>query len=154
MAFRCHGDPSPADISFVFASDKDRHTGELHTNFKISASGETLVLTDSNGTIIDRVTVPASAVDISYARIGDGGAVWGLQIPSPGTMNSGNNDRSDGRTPLSHPPAADSILQLSLCRLPPATARSSTRSMAVSRIRPQHDTPDPLLSTPPGSSAP
>ena len=73
----------------VFASDKNRQTPQLHTNFKISASGETLVLTDSNGVVIDRVAVPVSATDISYARTTDGGPLWGFQTPTPGSANTG-----------------------------------------------------------------
>jgi hypothetical protein len=73
----------------VFASDKDRHGAYLHTNFKISASGETIVLTESSGKIIDRIAVPASATDISYARLADGGAAWGFQKPTPGAKNAG-----------------------------------------------------------------
>jgi hypothetical protein len=73
----------------VFASDKDRHDAHLHTNFKISASGETLVLTDSSGVILDRVAVPASATDISYARTTDAGPLWGFQKPTPGSKNTG-----------------------------------------------------------------
>ncbi len=74
----------------VFASDKNRHGAQLHTNFKISASGETLVLTGSNGVILDRIAVPACATDISYARITDAGAAWGFQIPTPGLKNTGS----------------------------------------------------------------
>jgi hypothetical protein len=73
----------------VFASDKNRHAAQLHTNFKISASGETLVLADSNGVILDRIAVPACATDISYARINDAGPAWGFQIPTPGVKNAG-----------------------------------------------------------------
>lgn len=73
----------------LFASDKNRHTGQLHTNFKISASGETLVLTDSSGVIIDRVGVPATATDISFARLSDAGPLWGFQKPTPGFQNTG-----------------------------------------------------------------
>jgi hypothetical protein len=72
----------------VFASDKDRRSGPYHANFKISASGEPIVLSDSTGTPIDRIFVPASATDISYGRIGDGNATWGFQRPSPGTANT------------------------------------------------------------------
>lgn len=73
----------------VFASDKNRYGIQLHTNFKISASGETLVLTDSSGVIIDRVAVPVTALDISYARSTDGAISWELQKPSPGLKNNG-----------------------------------------------------------------
>lgn len=37
----------------IFASDKDKFDRFWHTNFKISASGEEVVLSDSNGTIME-----------------------------------------------------------------------------------------------------
>ncbi len=73
----------------IFASDKNRYVSHLHTNFKISASGETLVLTDSSGVIIDQVAVPLSAIDISYARMTDGAVQWEMQKPTPGASNTG-----------------------------------------------------------------
>jgi hypothetical protein len=60
-----------------------------HTNFKISASGETILLSLPNGELIDSVGVPESATDISYARIKDGNLSWNFQIPSPGKANTG-----------------------------------------------------------------
>ena len=44
----------PGAFLVVFASAKDRHTGGiLHTNFKLSAAGEYLALTDSVGEVVD-----------------------------------------------------------------------------------------------------
>lgn len=73
----------------IFASDKDRRADILHANFKLSASGETLLLSDPSGTVIDRVAIPVSAADISYGRIADGTATWVFQQPTPGTANTG-----------------------------------------------------------------
>ena len=53
----------------VFASDKNRSVAgsELHTNFKLSASGEYVALVQPNGsTIEDAFTFPAQQKDISY----------------------------------------------------------------------------------------
>ena len=53
----------------VFASDKDRSVSgtELHSNFKLSASGEYVALVQPDGsTIEDAVTFPAQQKDISY----------------------------------------------------------------------------------------
>jgi hypothetical protein len=61
----------------------------LHTNFAISASGETLLLTNAAGTLIDSVSVPALATDLSYARIPDGGREWIVASqPTPEGANS------------------------------------------------------------------
>src|SRR5438876_5904234 len=40
---------APDGYLIVFASNKDRKGGELHTNFKLSADGEYLALLHSNG---------------------------------------------------------------------------------------------------------
>lgn len=72
----------------VFASDKDRKTTPLHTNFKVSASGEFLSLSDQSGSIIDSVHTPVLITDLSYGRIPDGGIDFAiLAKPTPGSGN-------------------------------------------------------------------
>ncbi|MFM7770462.1 MAG: lamin tail domain-containing protein, partial [Bacteroidota bacterium] len=58
----------------IFWADKDNLTqGENHTNFSLSANGETVFLTAPDGiTIIDQLTYPQMATDISYGRSCDG----------------------------------------------------------------------------------
>lgn len=61
-------------------------TFSLHTDFKISASGETLTLTDPEGNIIDQLETGNIAQDISRGRIPDGGEEWGFfDHPTPGS---------------------------------------------------------------------
>lgn len=79
----------PGSYLIVFASDKNKHTEYWHTNFKISASGEEIILSDSNGIIIDRIFVPAAEPDVSYGRISDGALAWMFQEPTPGSANTG-----------------------------------------------------------------
>ena len=73
----------------VYASDKNRQGITPHANFKISAAGESVLLSDSTGIVIDRVDIPASAVDISYGRTNDGLLPWIFQQPTPGSKNTG-----------------------------------------------------------------
>ena len=80
----------PGKYMIVFASDKDTFINYWHTNFKISASGESIFLSDTGGSIIDRVDIPASLTDISYGRINDASLPWVFQEPSPGAPNKGN----------------------------------------------------------------
>src|SRR5690606_23909428 len=58
----------------VWCSDKNRTTpGQpLHTNWKISASGEQILLTNASGTVVDSVTEPVQTEDISYGRLPNG----------------------------------------------------------------------------------
>ncbi len=60
----------------------------LHTNFKLSASGETLALYDDNGQIIDKVDLPALRTDVSYGRYPNGiGDFKLLSQPTPEKEN-------------------------------------------------------------------
>lgn len=77
----------------VFASgDPDRSTqNELHVDFKLSANGESLILTDNNGTVSDPVWVsdyPEQRPDISYG-IDNNGAELFFNPPTPGAANTG-----------------------------------------------------------------
>jgi hypothetical protein len=62
----------------VIWCDNDPEQGENHNgNFTLSAEGETVLLTAPDGTtIIDQVTYPQCAPDISYGRECDGCANW------------------------------------------------------------------------------
>ncbi len=67
----------PHGYLLVFASKKDRtNPSELHTNFKISSSGEALFLTNPSGIVIDQSNAIALSDDESYCRIPDGGENW------------------------------------------------------------------------------
>ncbi|HKQ40632.1 MAG TPA: lamin tail domain-containing protein [Verrucomicrobiae bacterium] len=52
----------------VFASEKNRNVGQLHTNFKLDGDGEYLALVRSNGTVATEFApkYPAQAPDIAY----------------------------------------------------------------------------------------
>lgn len=73
----------------IFASDEDTLINYPHTNFKISASGENIIFSDSSENIIDSIFVLESIQDISYGRISDGNPEWMFQLPSPGAVNTG-----------------------------------------------------------------
>ncbi len=61
----------------------------MHTNFAISASGETLLLSSAAGAIVDSVTLPPLATDVSYGRVTDGGERWiHAKHPTPGAANN------------------------------------------------------------------
>ena len=60
----------------------------LHTNFKLSSEGETLVLTSPQSNIIDQVTFGMIPPDMSYGRKPDGTNLWELfPEPTPGDSN-------------------------------------------------------------------
>jgi hypothetical protein len=84
---------APKEFLMIIASDKDLiQGGEIHSNFKISADGESLFLSDNQGTIIDKLSAISLAEDMSYARVPDGGDIWEKTHNStPGKTNNENN---------------------------------------------------------------
>ena len=69
----------PRGFLLIWASNKDRQspTGELHTNFAISAGGETLLLTAADGaTRLDESPSIALSGDLSHGRLPDGADTW------------------------------------------------------------------------------
>ncbi|MBT4482321.1 MAG: hypothetical protein HOC71_01430, partial [Candidatus Latescibacteria bacterium] len=97
---------APGQYLLVFASGKDRRNSEnafLHTNFKIKATGETLVLTDSYGNIYDEVTTGYIPADISRGRQPDGGSEWVFFTePTPGNSNTIPGNLFAGSVMFSH----------------------------------------------------
>lgn len=76
----------------IFASGKDEQIGnEIHTNFKLSADGEYLALSDKNQNIVTELS-PAFAATESDQSIGwlDGGWVI-FDSPTPGAENTGSS---------------------------------------------------------------
>jgi len=69
--------------------DGDIDQGILHTDFKLSASGEAIVLTESDGeSVIDDYEFGSQIADVSYGRLLNGGNTWtAFIIPTPGTSN-------------------------------------------------------------------
>ena len=64
---------------------------DLHTNFKLSAGGEELILSDYTGLEIDRLSVPRTYANTSFGRsdsAGAGAALLHFQEPTPGSPNT------------------------------------------------------------------
>lgn len=63
----------------------------LHTNFKLSADGESLVLTNPQGNVIDQINFPSMISDVSFGRKPDGAQHWFyFEEPTPAKVNSLN----------------------------------------------------------------
>jgi hypothetical protein len=73
----------------IFYADDDGTQGVYHTNYRLSISGETIALVDSDGkTIIDSILFDSQFEDVSYGRFPDGDYSWGFQqSPTPGLPN-------------------------------------------------------------------
>lgn len=73
-------------------ADEDGEQEGLHANFKLSASGEDLLLLNPGGNIADQVAFPAQTTDMGYARKPNGTGGFVVQAP---TFNA-NNDSANG----------------------------------------------------------
>ena len=75
----------------IFWADNDEMFNRYHTNFSLSAGGETLKLYTkelNSPRLVDVVEIPEISEDFSYGRLNDGSAVWfTFEIPTPQATN-------------------------------------------------------------------
>ena len=76
----------PNGYLIIWADNDTLQTG-LHANFKLSASGESVVLSDPGNSIIDEVDFPAPTQELTYSRRPNGTGKFTWQAPSPNTTN-------------------------------------------------------------------
>jgi hypothetical protein len=80
----------PGEHLLIWCSDKNRTdiNNDLHTNFKISSSGETITLTDNNGVTVDSYPAIVIPQNYTYGRQPDGGSTFVIfPEPTPGESN-------------------------------------------------------------------
>jgi hypothetical protein len=80
----------PNEYLLIWCSNKDRTNPSLplHTNFAISSGGETITLTQPNGTIVDQIPAIVIPQNHSYGRQTDGSTNFIIfPIPTPGFEN-------------------------------------------------------------------
>ena len=79
---------NPGGFLLIWCDD-DSSQGLLHTNFKLSSTGEDLIFVKEDGeTIIDNITFGPQTADQSYGRIPDGSTEWRFLEPTPGSANT------------------------------------------------------------------
>ena len=78
----------------LFWADDDTEQGPLHTNFKLSASGDEVGLSASDGTLIDRIVFGSQVTDDSYGRYPNGGPGWQTFVNPTSTPGSSNGGES------------------------------------------------------------
>ncbi len=77
---------APGEFLLVFADGKNINSGELHTDFAVSA-GETVFLYDPEGALVDTLTCNATQADTSCVK--DAGMETVVTLyPSPGHQNT------------------------------------------------------------------
>jgi hypothetical protein len=85
-----------AEGYLIIWADEDGEQEGLHANFKLSASGEDLILLNPDGNILDQVVFGEQVVDMGYARKPNGTGGFVVQAP---TFNA-NNDNASGLADL------------------------------------------------------
>lgn len=78
----------PHGYLMIWADDGTSNTTYIHSNFKLSGSGEQIMLSDGNGTVLDSITFGAQTNNISMGRCPDGTGTFVL-LNSP-TFNATN----------------------------------------------------------------
>lgn len=93
---------APGQYLLIWCSDKNRRVAgsPLHTNYKISSTGEVISLTNPSGVTVNSVPATVIPQNISYGRLpnGTGGFVF-FSAVTPNTVNS-----SVGYTSVLSPP--------------------------------------------------
>jgi spore coat protein H len=81
--------------------DEDQEQAGVHSNFKLSSSGEFLALVDTDGiSIIDALNFGQQQGDISFGRSPDGGDTWVyFDSPTPGFTNGASASEQAPRLP-------------------------------------------------------
>lgn len=77
---------NPGEFLIIWA-DEDQEQGAFHTNFKLSADGEELVLCDAEGNVVDYVQFDEQETDISWARSPNGTGEFKACSPTPLSIN-------------------------------------------------------------------
>ncbi len=77
----------PNDYLIIWADDEEGQPG-LHANFKLSASGEEIVLVAPDTTIVDQVTFGAQPTDLSTGRYPNGTGSFVLMNPTFSAENT------------------------------------------------------------------
>jgi hypothetical protein len=106
----------PSGGFLVFYADSDEKQGPLHTDFALSADGESVILFNvATKQVIDRVDFPALATDQAFGRKPDGrGRPAMLPAPSPGSTNAVNPPNLSNLSKPPYPAPSNSAVAVSV----------------------------------------
>lgn len=77
---------APGTYMIVWA-DEDQSQGAMHANFKLSGSGESVLLYDTDTLLVDHVDFGEQETDLGYARVPNGSGPFIIQVPTFGANN-------------------------------------------------------------------
>jgi hypothetical protein len=104
---------APSSFLIIWA-DKDTTQSGLHTNFKLSGTGEKLILSYASGLLLDSLTFGTQASDVSYQRCPNGVGAFTASGPSYNLINciTGINEDSNENSLSLFPVPANSVLNI------------------------------------------
>lgn len=76
------------DSYLIVWADEDQSQGAMHANFKLSATGESVLLYDTDTLLVDQVDFDAQETDMGYARVPNGTGPFVIQAPTFGANNN------------------------------------------------------------------
>jgi hypothetical protein len=85
------GTKIPSKGYLIIWADEDQEQGQLHSNFKLSKSGEDVIFTDSESNILDQINFGEQSDDMGYARVPNGTGGFKMQVA---TFNANNDNTS------------------------------------------------------------
>ena len=74
----------------VWVDEDGLATPGLHANFKLSGSGEQILLIDTdanNNQVLDSITFGAQTTSVSYGRTAADADIWSTMTPTPNAVN-------------------------------------------------------------------
>lgn len=92
----------PGQYVVIYASGNLQTSGDFHTPFRLSASGDRVLLFDSEGRAVETINLPALDTNQVYMRVADSGE-WAIStMYTPGMANTEENYRAlTDTTPVS-----------------------------------------------------
>lgn len=79
---------APQQFALIWA-DNEPLQGALHTNFKLDGLGETIYISNTEGSILDSVAYPEIHTNITYGRLPDNFLNWSFfTLATPGAENA------------------------------------------------------------------
>lgn len=79
----------------IIWADEDLEQEGLHADFKLSAGGESIVLSDTDGTILDQIDYPEQTTDVSFGRAPNGTGDFQAMNPTFNAENEGTNSTAN-----------------------------------------------------------
>lgn len=105
----------PAQGYLLMYAGDDGTQGPQHTNFKLSAAGESVSIVDRDAlSVLDSVSFGPQSTDVAYGRFPDGVGSWDfIATPTPGASNAPHNSPpiiADMQRDIERPTSSDVVV--------------------------------------------